>query len=437
MPKSRHPKRKHKNKPKSLLLNLSKELDKVEDLIQAGNLSEALDQLHELAERAPHRAEIFETIFLVAVQLDDKHELLDATIRLVELQPYVPAHYFNLYGAYRQNLFPALAVQTGRHFLSRWPDLALGKDIREGVDELSGILRNEATKMQLPEDSWLEVMALHERVQVALSRGRYEEARRLATQLIPLAPNFVSPYNNRSLAAWAEGDAEAAIADARRVLEIEPHNVHALSNLTRFLRLTNHPDEAREIAERLKTAASPQLDVWTKKAEAFSYLANDAAVLEIAEQAEEADAPFGKYADPILLHLAGVAAARLGGEKRAREFWREALKRSPSLSRAQANLADLDKPPGERDGPWAFEISDWLSPSLYKDFKNMAGAYSDHRSRSRQSQTSTCAFAGDHAATPEICFCALPACAHRAGQRPFGSSSRFAEACQRSGTFSL
>jgi Flp pilus assembly protein TadD len=379
MPKSRHPRRKHKNRPQSLLFNVSKELDKIDRLIEAGDFAEALDQLHELAERAPQRAEVFEAMFYVAVQLDDKKEILEAAIRLTELQPNAPAHFFNLYSAYSQNIFPALALQTGRHFLSRWPDSELAKDVREPVDDLANILRNEAAKLQLPEDSWLETMVLHEKVQVALQQNHFAETRRLATQLIPLAPHFASPYNNRSLAAWAEGDAEAAISDARRVLEIDPSNVHALSNLTRFLRLTNRLDEAREIAERLKTATSPQIDVWTKKAEAFSYLGDDAAVLEIVEQADAAGALFGEYADPFFLHLAGVAAARLGDEKKARKLWQEAIQRLPSLSRAQDNLDDLDKPPGERDGPWAFEINDWLSSHLFEEFKKMVGVYAESK----------------------------------------------------------
>jgi tetratricopeptide (TPR) repeat protein len=124
------------------------------------------------------------------------------------------------------------------------------------------------------------------------------------------------------------------------------------------------------MAERLKMAESPNLDVWTKKAEAFSYLADDATVLQIAEDADKADALLGKFADPFLMHLAGAAAARLGDEKKAQKLWREASKRAPSFSRSWANLEDLEKPPGEREGPWPFEMVDWLSPPLFEDFVN-------------------------------------------------------------------
>jgi len=381
MPKSRHPKRKHKNKPLSLLFNPSKELKQIDAMIEAGDLPEAVQKLKELALRLPNHVEVFEIMFMLAVELKDKEALLQAAIRLAELQSHVPARHFNLFGAYMQNMMPALALKTGRYFLSRWPDdWELGQDIKKEVAQLAELLQKEALKLQLPEDGWLEPMVLHEKVQVALSQNRYEETRRLASQLIAIVPHFPSPYNNRSLASWILGDAEAAMADARRVLEIDSGNVHALSNLTRFLRLSNRLPEAREIAERLKTATSPSLDVWTKKAEALSYLFDDAGVLQVVEQADKAGALFGEQADPFLLHLAGVAAAHLGEEKRARKFWKEAANTAPSFERAQANLDDLDKPPGERDGAWPFEVNDWLSSRLFEEFVNTVGRSVDSKS---------------------------------------------------------
>jgi tetratricopeptide (TPR) repeat protein len=372
MPKSRHHKR--KNKPQSLFFNPSKELKRIDELIEAGDTAEALEQLKSLASRMPQRVEIFETMFMLAVELDDKCTLLETAIRLAELQPNVPAHHFNLYGVYLQNFFPALALQTGRKFLSRWPDVELGKDMRQDIEKILPHLREEAIRQQFGDDeAWLEHLALHERVQVALSRNRFEESQRLAAELISILPNFVPAYNNRSLAFFMNGQFDEAIADARRALEIDPGNVHALGNLTRFFRLANRLTEACEIAERLKAANSPGLDVWTKKAEAFSYLCDDAAVLQVAEQADRAGMLFGKAADPVLLHLAGVAAARLGDEKKARKFWKEATKLEPSLSRAQANLEDLDKPPGERDGAWPFELPDWLSRRRFEDFAEIVG----------------------------------------------------------------
>lgn len=381
MPKSRHKKRKHKNRPGSLLLNVAKDLERIEALIDDGDLIDAQHELKKLALSAPHRAEVFESSFFVAMQLEDKLEMLNACLRLTELQPYIPAHFFNLYGVYKKNFFPGLALQAGRYFLRCWPDSELGKDISEELEVISSHLQEDAVKLQFPEDAWLDCIALHEKVQVETARHGYKEAQQLATELLTRAPQFVPAYNNRSLAFWAEGKVEEAIADARKALEIMPHNVHALGNLTRYLRLANRIAEAREIAEVLKNAQATSPDTWMKKAEAFSYLADDATVLEIAEQAEKAGVLFGEFADPALLHLAGVAAGRLGDEKKAKRFWDEAVKRAPSFGRAQAQLDDLDRPISERDGPWPFTFQEWIIGHQFGELANaierMASAKSD------------------------------------------------------------
>ncbi len=370
MPQSRHPKRKHKNKPGSLLFNPNRELENVDELIEANNAEEALHELKKLASRMPHRVDVFERMFMLAVQMQDHREMLEPAIRLVELQSYVPMHHFNLHNVYLQNQFVALALQTGNDFLRRWPDLEVGRDVRNNIEALTPFLKEEAVKQAWPDDKWLEYMALHDRVQVALQRGRYAEVERLTADLLKALPNFAAAYNNRSLAYFANGQMEAAIADERKALEIDPNNIHALSNLTRFLRLNNQVDEAREFAERLKNAAPVGTNVWTKKAEAFSYLLDDAAVLQIVEQAEEAGEVWEKHIDPFFLHLAGVAAARLGDEKQARKFWEAGLKNDPAFRRMRDNLEDLDKPLGERDWAWPFDIRDWLSGRLYDDFIN-------------------------------------------------------------------
>jgi len=342
-------------------------LEKIDGLIESGKTEEAWDELKKLAQRVPYRADIYETMFMLAVQKNDHREMLEPAIRLVELQPYVPAHHFNLHGVYIQNLFVALALQTGHEFLRRWPDLELGRDIQKDIETFTPFLKKEAVKFALPDDKWLEHMALHDRVQVALQRHRFDDVLRLATDLLKTLPNFAPAYNNRSLAYFSIGQMQEAIADERKALEIDPANVHALSNLTRFLRLNNRLDEAREIAERLKNAAPIGTNVWTKKAEALSYLSDDAAVLEVVEQADQAGELWREYADPFFLHLAGVAAARLGDEKRARRLWEAGLKNDPAFTRIRANLDDLDKPPGERDGAWPFEFGDWLSERLCKE----------------------------------------------------------------------
>src|SRR5262245_51802403 len=119
MPQSRHGKRRNKHRPHTQIFNVSKQLARIDDLVEEGSLEEAMDEISLLAEQMPHRADVFAMLFIVALELDDNDALMKAACRLVELQPYVPEHYLNLYTAAQENLLPALAVYAGHEFLRR------------------------------------------------------------------------------------------------------------------------------------------------------------------------------------------------------------------------------------------------------------------------------------------------------------------------------
>ena len=82
--------------------------------------------------------------------------------------------------------------------------------------------------------------------------GNYTRCRQLAKKLLQQRPDFVPILNNLSQVDWLEGDLPGAIETSRKVLEIDPQNVHALSNLTRYLFMQGKQDEAWEFAKRLK-----------------------------------------------------------------------------------------------------------------------------------------------------------------------------------------
>ncbi|MGH7494895.1 MAG: tetratricopeptide repeat protein [bacterium] len=348
---------------------MSKKLERIDDLLEAGSLEEAMEEISSLAEQMPHRADVFEMLLLVAVELQDKETLMKAACRLVELQPYLPEHYLNLYTAAKENFLLALAVSAGREFLQRWPQQAgMHPGLQEELNELCTLLRDQAALMQLPAESWLHCLILHDRVQVAIMCHEYGQARQYAIQLIQAAPAFLPAYNNRSLISFVEGNLDEAIADAQRATSIDPNYVHGLANLTRYLLLKGRPAEAKEIADRLRAAPITRAEDWTKKAEALSYLADDAAVLKVGEGAEKAGILKGKDGDALLLHFLGAAAARLGKEQKARHYWLAALERTPSLHRVEENLNDLNQPMGKRNGAWAFDLKDWLSQQVLEEW---------------------------------------------------------------------
>ncbi len=162
-----------------------------------------------------------------------------------------------------------------------------------------------------------------------------------------------------------------AVKHSQQVLSVEPANYQALGNLVRCYVLQGDFEAARLTAEKLKSIeAAGDADFWLKSIEAFSYLGDDQSVLEIFNAAEAAGHLKSGLVHPLLYHLAGTAAMRLGDETQAKQHWQTALKLSPGLDPARQNLADLKQPVGERHGPWPFPLTQWISERVTTDLVN-------------------------------------------------------------------
>ena len=66
-----------------------------------------------------------------------------------------------------------------------------------------------------------------------------------------------------------------------------------------------------------------------------------------------------------------MAALRLGFEDDARQYWQQALTLEPGFQWAQDNLSDLQQPIGQRNGPWAFGMGNWLTQKAVADLPRM------------------------------------------------------------------
>jgi tetratricopeptide (TPR) repeat protein len=256
----------------------------------------------------------------------------------------------------------------------RWPEHERAAGVRETAARLEAMAREILADAAVTGDDALEVGALHEEAQVLMEGGRLAEARATAQELLRRRPDFAPAYNNLSLIEMLGGDTDAAIATARRVLELDAQNFHALGNLTRFHVMRGEFDEAREYAARLRAARSENPDIYVKKAEALSYLGDDAGVLDALREAQEAEAE-GRL-NALLWHLAAVALMRQGREDEAKQYWQRALEAAPGFEPAQANLSDLGRPVGERHAPWPFHLSEWVPRSLIEDLVKQTGSVS-------------------------------------------------------------
>jgi tetratricopeptide (TPR) repeat protein len=296
--------------------------------------------------------------------------------RLLALRPDDPDVMLPLAAGYMQNMRPALMIKTLRRFLQRWPDHHEAENARKTIQEVEPTLREAVSKGGLTGDDWIDLAALHEEAQSLLQLGRFSQARKVEGELLRRHPDFVPALNNISLTYRAEGDLEAAITTARRVLTVEPENVHAMANLTQYLVVSGQIDEAREWGVRIKGAAKETPDWWIKQAEALSYLGDDEGVIEAFKQAERSSQFASPYDQSLLYHLDAVALLRQGDEREARRRWQEALKLSPDMDVAQDILADLALPVSERNAPWAFSLRQWVPQRMIRDLASQAGRIS-------------------------------------------------------------
>jgi tetratricopeptide (TPR) repeat protein len=348
-------------------------LEKVAALTQRKRWAEAQELLTDLDRRFPQQPAILIELVNVSYELKDTEEYQYACERLLKIDPINGDVALALAGAYMANLRPALALRAFQNFLQRFSDHPRAGEARQTVVELESMLGSILRDLGLSDETGLPLAALHEEMQADLNQGKYAQVYRIGEELLRRSPNFAPALNNISLAYFADGKLERAIECAQRVLSFEPANIHALSNLIRFLCISGRWLEARQYTGRLIASQVNAMEPWLKKIEAFSFLGDDAAVLDIFAQAEQADEVHQPGGKPYIYHLVAAAELRLGHESAARQHWRQALEASPGLKAAKENLDDLRRPIGARHGPWAYELSQWLSPKSLLDLKNLLG----------------------------------------------------------------
>lgn len=338
-----------------------REFDEAYHLLQKEQWQAAMDILEPLNRRYPNRIEILTGLNEGYFELGKRSSALQVAEQLVRLEPRSDEFLLNLASLYMNNVFPSHALETFRRFLQRWPDHEQREEVQRSVATLEQMVTEMLTDTGLGKEADAFKLALvHEKIQISQVREKFTEGRRAALELIQRAPNFLPPRNNLSLIHMAEGELAAARETAQKVLEIAPDNYHALANLTRFCCMQGDFEAASAFADRLRKVHSENVDQWTKKAEAFSFLGDDQAVVEVFEAAKRAGHLEPPLGDAFLVHLAAVAKMRLGDEKTARDYWKKALEISPGLHFAQENQLDLYRPIVERNAPWAFSFQYWI-----------------------------------------------------------------------------
>ncbi|MBO0856930.1 MAG: tetratricopeptide repeat protein [Chloracidobacterium sp.] len=355
------------NRNRPLPRNAGDRVYEADALIEKKRYAEALEILAPLAAKYPDRLEIVSSQAICYFHLGDARECLQVSLKLHRMLPDKPHALLALADAYLINERLSLARRVYLQFLERWPEGEEANVARAALGRIEPVLEGFLAKIPLTGDDRYVVAELHEESQILMEQGQIARAIATVGKLLELRPDFVPALNNLSQTLHLDNRRAEAIATAERVLEIDPQNFHALGNLARYLFLQGRAGEARRVADRLRTAQSDRDDIWMKKAETFSFLGDDQAALDAFEGARAAGALENSSNVEMLYHFAAVASWRLGGKERARELWRQCLKEAPGFEFARANLEDLRRPEGERNGPWAFTFDYFLRRKMIEE----------------------------------------------------------------------
>lgn len=348
---------------------LDKKLRQADTYAEAENWQGALGILVPLSQQCPEERSVWEFLFDASFEGGDMRLYQKACERLFEITGSGDYAY-SLGGAYLHNMHPLMALYIWRQALTLDPKNQIAAEVRKTIKRLEPIEKEALANLGLTAPEGLEIARQHERGQVYLEQGEYREARQAEEAVLESDPDFIPARNNLSLISWMEKDGDLAIATAQEVLDREPDNIHALSNLIHFRVLCGNVDAAKPYADRLKASHADAWDGWTKKVEGLSYLADDAGVVEVWQQAQATQIE-SSAASAQFYHLSAVALARMGEEKKAIAQWKKALARNPGMPIAKENLKDIRQPIGQRHGAWPFAWRQWLMPDTTEKLQKL------------------------------------------------------------------
>ena len=347
-----------------------RELDAARVLIERGNQEQAFDLLADLADRYPARTEILLPLLETAHLLSYSADYAVYAEELLVQEPDHPEVLSLLGGAYILQGFLALGIATVQQFLERYPNHPGAADARLILDTAHQV--HAAQHAEWP----FELLVRDERIRLYTDRGEYAAARREAQSVLKAYPAYTPALLSLSHVEFQRGLVKDAAALATRALEIDGDDLDALCLSVHYCRVLGNDPEARGYAERLRSVATRDRTLhWLRLAEAYSYLGDDEAVLEVGAAAGLERRGPKPDISPFFYHLVAVAAQRRGDGKRARRLWRRALELDPGLDVAADNLDDLDLPAGRRNGPWAFHTDHWIGEALVDEMAEIVANF--------------------------------------------------------------
>jgi tetratricopeptide (TPR) repeat protein len=305
------------------------ELERARALFEEGKLDEALELAESLVERYPNDCDCRILLGVIYGDLGDMRAIqhLEVAARLSGRDPEV---LLLLGGAYYAAAFHSHALLTFRECLRY--ELS-----EQAIERIQAVMADSMRRIEQAAAAYgvsprkMEHAAhFMEQGRLANELGDYAEGAKASKEAARLVRNWAPPRNNLSLAYFALGQWDEAIATEQEVLEtIDAQNVHALANLVRFLAASGKREEAQEYLTRLEQTKANDPDAYIKMAEAYASLEEDQKLYTILKRLQRK----GVALSATLLHFLGVASANLGKEQEALTHWKKALRLDPDAFR--------------------------------------------------------------------------------------------------------
>jgi len=125
--------------------------------------------------------------------------------------------------------------------------------------------------------------------QIAMSKGRPEDAIPLLRKAITMAPERADLYMMRSRARDGSGKFEDALDDASKYIELQPKDEFGYLNRARIYLSLNKPDSALEDANKAIALAPNDPDGYYRRADIYTELGKDAEAKADEAKADELD----------------------------------------------------------------------------------------------------------------------------------------------------
>jgi tetratricopeptide (TPR) repeat protein len=161
--------------PINLLRRLREGLQEADSLLERGKPQQALELVSELNQSFPRQSDVLGLMVNANLDMNNQYGYLHAIHELHELTPNRVEVKLGLAGAYLSNKYPALALQTFRQFLRRWPHDERASDVQKTIPQLEYALGELLHELGDSLETGFEFACQYEEVRLLMETGNYTQ----------------------------------------------------------------------------------------------------------------------------------------------------------------------------------------------------------------------------------------------------------------------